>query len=158
LKITANHSAVTSHNCNSRNQDSATHHSVIIIASRQAHCGYASLSEVSVSEEDILLGSEYESQTDFNHQDDVNRGSEQFPRSVMIIASTPSSPTNVRSDLHNITPSHASAGQQTSELVPNKLLSLSLSLLVAAFFQVIRCLTEFLEETFRTLHCELNME
>jgi hypothetical protein len=158
LKITANHSAISSHNSNSRNHDSANHHSVIIIASRQAHCGDASLSEVSVSEEDILLGSEYESQTGFNHQDDVNRGSEQFSRSVVIIASTPSSPTSVRSDLHSITPSHASAGQQTSELVPSKLLSLSLSLLIAAFFQAIRCLTEFIEETFRTLHCELNME
>lgn len=158
MKITANHNAVTSHNCNNWNQDSGNQHSVVIIASRQTHCGHGSLSEISVSEEDILLGSEYESQTCFNHQDDVNIGSDQLPHSVVIIASTPSSPTNVRSDLHSITPSHASAGQQTGELVPSKLLSLSLSLLVAAFFQAIRCLTEFIEDMFRSLHCELDME
>lgn len=88
----------------------------------------------------------------------MNRGSDQLPHSVVIIASTPSSPSNVRSDLRTITPSHASTGQQTGELVPSKLLSLSLSLLVAAFFQAIRCLTEFIEDMFRTLHCELDME
>lgn len=158
LKIRANHSTVTSHNSSHWSEDSANH-SVVIIASRQTHCGHGSLSEISVSEEDILLRSEGESQTGVSHQDDVNRGSEQLPRSFVIIASSSSSsPTSVRSDLHSTTSPHTSISQQNSELVPSKLLSLSLSLLVAAFFQAIRCLTEFIEDTFRTLHCELDME
>lgn len=102
----------------------------------------------------MFVGSDCESQTADNHQNDVNRGSEQVAHSVVIIAS----PTNVRSELHSSTPPHASSGQQSSELVPSKLLSLSLSLLLAAIFQAIRCLTEFIEDTFRTLHYELNME
>jgi hypothetical protein len=160
LKIRANHSAVTSHSSNHWSEDSANQHSVVIIASRQTHCGHGSVSEVSVSEEDILLGSECESQISVNQQDDGNRGSEQLPCSVVIIASSSSSssPTSVRSELHSTIPPHSSTGQQSSELVPSKLLSLSLSLLIAAFFQAIRCLTEFIEDTFRTLHCELDME
>lgn len=145
---------VNKHDSSNWSQDSTNQHSVIIIASRQTHCGHDSTSEISVSEEDILLGSECESQTVDNHHNDVNRGSEQVSHSVVIIAS----PTNVRSELHSTTPPHASTGQQSSELVPSKFLSLSLSLLLAAIFQAIRCLTEFIEETFRTLHCELDME
>ncbi|PSN45364.1 hypothetical protein C0J52_06521 [Blattella germanica] len=110
--------------------------------------------EIPVNEEDKILGSDSESQSGQNNHDDTNRGNEQLPRSVVIIASTSSSSTSVRSS----TPPHASAAQQSSELVPSKLLSLSLSLLVAAFFQAIRCLTEFIEDTFRTIHCELDME
>jgi len=154
LKIRSNHSVVTSRDGNNWSQDSTNQHSVIIIASRQPHCDHGSASEISVSEEDILLGSDCESQTIDNHHTDVNRGNQQVPHSVVIIAS----PTNVRSELHSTTPPHASAGQQSSELVPSKLLSLSLSLLLAAIFQAIRCLTEFIEDTFRTLHCELDME
>lgn len=106
-----------------------------------------------------MLESEDESQTGVSRQEDVNSGSEQLPRSFVIIASSSSSssPTSVRTDLHSTTP-HAPSGQQNSDLVPSKLLSLSLSLLVAAFFEAIRCLTEFIEDTFRTLHCELDME
>lgn len=107
-----------------------------------------------------MLESEDESQTGVSRQEDVNSGSEQLPRSFVIIASSSSSsssPTSVRTDLHSTT-RHAPTGQQNSDLVPSKLLSLSLSLLVAAFFQAIRCLTEFIEDTFRTLHCELDME
>ena len=128
--------------------ETANQHSVVIIASRQTH------PDRSVNEEEKLLGSERESQADVSNHDDAGRSNEQLPRSVVIIASTSSSPSSVRS----LTPSRGSGSQQSSELVPSKLLSLSLSLLVAAFFQAIRCLTEFIEDTFRTLHCELDME
>ncbi|KAJ9583724.1 hypothetical protein L9F63_021923, partial [Diploptera punctata] len=104
----------------------------------------------SVNEEDKVLGSDSEPQAGASDRDD----NEQLPHSVVIIASTSSSPSSVRS----LSPSRGSGNQQTSELVPSKLLSLSLSLLVAAFFQAIRCLTEFIEDTFRTLQCELDME
>ena len=50
----------------------------------------------------------------------------------------------------------SSRSQSSSEnaLVPSKLISLSLSLLLAALLQAVRCLTDLVEDAFRSVNCD----
>ncbi|GLG96224.1 DNA damage-regulated autophagy modulator protein 2 [Gryllus bimaculatus] len=153
-------------------RQSGASHSVVIIASSQAHCNHSSRVESPDNSEGLHDGYSEPgvSTPEVMHSARCSRPSEcgseqssehvpQVPHSVVIIAASQEcgnslGECNINESEQPVVPET----QQESDILPSKLLSLSLSLLVAAFFQAIRCLQELIEDTFRTLHCDLDLE
>lgn len=134
----------------------------MIIASSQTNCNSVQRENevlefnhqnIHFSESDVCEHVTGESQENFQVSENSGECSQ---HSVVIFSS--SSPRSHCSDIPENSQVLSSETEDDGELVPSKLLSLSLSLLVAAFFQAIRCLQELIEDTFRTLHCDLDVE
>lgn len=165
MKICSNHSAQTSHNSTSW-YDETTQDSVVIIASSQPHNGQAREVESPRNSQEVrernnhcaeIKCSKPQARTSQCETEQSNEYVQQVSHSIVIIASqdceNPLDGCTVGESEQSVVPD-----SNYSDILPSKLLSLSLSLLVAAFFQAIRCLQEIIEETFRTLHCDLDIE